>query len=100
MTLVSRLAEQFARSELVGQFVLSPSLDAVPAGWRSRTRRSWALGAHPALPVLFVSGYMNDTDDRLDLHAPGRSFLQKPFAPSELLERVRRQLAETSTVTR
>lgn len=52
MTLPSRLAEQFARTELVGQFVLSPSLDAIPAGWRTHTRRSWALGAHPALPVL------------------------------------------------
>jgi hypothetical protein len=52
MSLPSRLAQQFARAELVGQFVLSPSLDSIPAGWSSHTRRTWALGAHPALPVL------------------------------------------------
>jgi PAS domain S-box-containing protein len=50
------------------------------------------LRAHPGLRVLFVSGY---TDDVLDSEIPlgkGRDFLQKPFSPATLLQRVRKLL--------
>jgi len=46
----------------------------------------------PDLKVLFVSGY---TDDALGLHgvlADGLAFLQKPFTPSSLCQRVRLML--------
>jgi CheY-like chemotaxis protein len=47
----------------------------------------------PGLPVLFISGYSNDGEEGLDVTHPGADFLQKPFAPSALLLRVRQGLA-------
>jgi CheY-like chemotaxis protein len=47
---------------------------------------------HPGLPVIFMSGYARDIvahNGRLD---DGVEFLQKPFAPEELLARVRTSL--------
>lgn len=44
---------------------------------------------HPSIKVLFISGY---TDDHLEEHgvlAPGIELLEKPFAPTQLLERAR-----------
>lgn len=44
----------------------------------------------PGVPVLYMSGY---TDDRIaDLPASGAGFLQKPFAPQALLQKVREAL--------
>ena len=48
---LSRLAGRHSTAELLGQFVLSRSLDSIPEGWPTRTRRTWALGAHATLPV-------------------------------------------------
>ena len=44
---------------------------------------------NPLLPVLFISGY---EPERLS-EVPSSGFLQKPFRITELLERVRRLLA-------
>ncbi len=44
------------------------------------------------LPVLFVSGYAEDVQ-RIDASGPRTSFLQKPFTPRVLLERVQGALA-------
>jgi len=41
------------------------------------------------LPVLFVSGYASDTIEGLELMRERTDFLNKPFLPKELLERVR-----------
>lgn len=46
----------------------------------------------PDLPILFMSGYSPAQID-LDPAAYGAGFLEKPFAPSELEERVRSLLA-------
>ena len=47
----------------------------------------------PGLPVLFISGYPNEGDEALDLERPGSAFLQKPFSPATLLQRVRQGLS-------
>jgi DNA-binding response OmpR family regulator len=43
---------------------------------------------HPGLPILFLSGY---TDDETTLRGlgPPSAFVQKPFTPGGLAERVR-----------
>ncbi|MFN8646587.1 MAG: MASE1 domain-containing protein [Gemmatimonadales bacterium] len=47
----------------------------------------------PGLRVLFMSGYASDAGDLHDLVLGAGDFLQKPFAPSRLLERVGALLA-------
>ena len=39
---------------------------------------------HPAMPVLYVSGYSRDICEESDLLGPGRQFLEKPFALPQL----------------
>ncbi len=49
---------------------------------------SQLLVERPGLPVLYMSGY---TDDAIVQHGtlkPGTQFIQKPFTPSRLAERV------------
>jgi two-component system, cell cycle sensor histidine kinase and response regulator CckA len=43
---------------------------------------------HPAILVLFVSGYPGEEVERRGLLESGRPFLQKPFAPESLIARV------------
>jgi two-component system, cell cycle sensor histidine kinase and response regulator CckA len=43
----------------------------------------------PGLPVLFTSGYTDDDIVRRGLLESGRPFLQKPFSPDALAQRVR-----------
>ena len=43
----------------------------------------------PDLKVLYVSGYSNDILRRLGIEDATPAFLQKPFMPSKLIERVR-----------
>ncbi len=48
---------------------------------------------HPHVPVLFMSGYTGDDVLARSLLPDTAPFIQKPFAPEELLSRVRRMLA-------
>ena len=48
---------------------------------------------YPSLPVLFMSGFVEDEELHHDLAEAKRSFLQKPFTPAQLIERVRGALA-------
>ena len=51
------------------------------------------LGAlRPSMKVLFMSGYTNDLIASQGVLDPGTSFLQKPFRPNELTEKVREVL--------
>ena len=43
----------------------------------------------PELPVLYTSGYTGDEVARRGLIGEGAAFLAKPFAPDELLQRIR-----------
>jgi nitrogen-specific signal transduction histidine kinase len=46
----------------------------------------------PDLPLLFMSGYPGQEIAERGLMDPGASFIQKPFAPGELAERIRELL--------
>ena len=54
-----------------------------------RELRERLLDVSPDLPVLFISGYNTEDAVLRDLLAGGDAFLQKPFRPSELADRVR-----------
>jgi CheY-like chemotaxis protein len=51
---------------------------------------------HPNLPILFMSGYTGEDVLARSLLPETAPFLQKPFAPEELLSRVRGMLAGAS----
>jgi two-component system, cell cycle sensor histidine kinase and response regulator CckA len=65
--------------------VAMPGMDGLALARRLRAR--W-----PGLPVLLLSGYAEAMLDH-DLAAEGIGFLAKPFAPSELPERLAALLA-------
>ncbi|MBI5283267.1 MAG: response regulator [Candidatus Solibacter usitatus] len=44
---------------------------------------------HPAVPVLFVSGYSHDERSGSLTKLPGTAYLQKPFSPQHLVEILR-----------
>ncbi len=46
----------------------------------------------PDLPILYMSGFTNDAIAEVDLAASQAAFLQKPFTPSEFVEKVRGQI--------
>jgi PAS domain S-box-containing protein len=50
--------------------------------------------SRPQLPILLVSGHVEEDADRGEVAEAGARFLPKPFTPSALLERVRTLLAE------
>ena len=52
------------------------------------------VSRYPGIRVLFVSGYTDDVFDREVCQGAGRDFLQKPFAATDLLRRVRDLLDE------
>jgi two-component system, cell cycle sensor histidine kinase and response regulator CckA len=52
---------------------------------------------YPQMPILFMSGYTGDEVLARSLLPETAPFIQKPFAPDELLQRVRVMLAGTST---
>jgi two-component system, cell cycle sensor histidine kinase and response regulator CckA len=47
----------------------------------------------PSLRVLYCSGYTDDTTVRDGVREAGTAFLQKPFAPEELIHKLREVLA-------
>ncbi|MFN0180368.1 MAG: ATP-binding protein [Gemmatimonadales bacterium] len=53
---------------------------------------------HPALPMLFISGYNPDEATRNDLSGLGHPFLAKPFSREDLLRAVAHGLRDSSAV--
>jgi signal transduction histidine kinase/CheY-like chemotaxis protein len=49
-------------------------------------------GSYPEMRVLFISGYTDDAPDGAVPQGEGKDFLQKPFTPNNLLQRVRNLL--------
>jgi CheY-like chemotaxis protein len=60
-------------------------------GGRELAERMAARGLG-GIPILYMSGYTNDEVVRRGLLDAGQPFLQKPFRPEELVERVERLL--------
>jgi PAS domain S-box-containing protein len=50
---------------------------------------------YPEMRIVFVSGYTDDVLDDKVCRGEGRDFLQKPFAPNDLLRRVRNLLDQS-----
>jgi FixJ family two-component response regulator len=50
------------------------------------------LSDHPSLPVIYLSGYSADAIGRHGVLDPGTAFLEKPFRPDALVEKVREAL--------
>ena len=50
------------------------------------------LGLHPEARVLFMSGYTDDSALQQGILESGAAFLQKPFTPSDLAQKVREVL--------
>jgi len=63
--------------------VVMPGLDG--PGWVQR-----ALAERPRVPVVFVSGYAEETFGDVQASLPGSVFLPKPFSLDELVETVHR----------
>lgn len=53
----------------------------------------------PGIRVMFISGYTDDVLDRRVLRSEAEDFLQKPFGPTALLQRVRELLDESQVAT-
>lgn len=66
--------------------------DVVMPGSSGKELADELAGVYPEMTVLYMSGYTEHSivrDGRLD---PGTEFLEKPFRPDELVQRVREVL--------
>jgi len=64
----------------------------VMPGMSGRELAEDAIARRPDLRVLFMSGYTDDAVIRHGVLGAGTAFLQKPFAPAALVQRVRESL--------
>jgi two-component system, cell cycle sensor histidine kinase and response regulator CckA len=67
--------------------------DVVMPGINGRVLAERLRMIYPALSVLYMSGYTDDMVVRTGVVAESAAFLQKPFTPQRLVERVRAALA-------
>src|SRR5688572_20090217 len=56
----------------------------------------WLTARHPGAAVLYLSGYTDDAVGRHGVTAEGADFLQKPFLPAVLAQKVREMLDRSS----
>ena len=66
--------------------------DAVMPGMSGRELASRLRTHRPGMAVLYMSGYTNSGVDFPDRVGPAAAFIQKPFAPDALLQKVREVL--------
>jgi PAS domain S-box-containing protein len=67
-------------------------VDVVMPGMNGRELGERLREARPRMPVVYMSGYTGDELSRRRLLLPSVPFLQKPFHPDELVERVQELL--------
>ena len=77
-----------------------------PADYRRRDARmnGTALAGRaskiaPLLKILFMSGYTEDVIMHHGMHSGGAGFIQKPFAPGNLVRKVRALIDGKKTMT-
>jgi len=77
--------ELFERSvpDLVVLDILMPEMDGTDVCRRLRS------GAHPQVPIIFLSSKSDEIDRVLGLELGGDDYVTKPFSPRELVARVR-----------
>jgi two-component system, cell cycle sensor histidine kinase and response regulator CckA len=86
--------------EVVAQRRERPKLvltDVIMPGLNGRELSERLARSLPGLPVLFMSGYTGDDVLARSLLPDEAAFIQKPFAPEELVARVRAMLAQSAT---
>jgi PAS domain S-box-containing protein len=71
--------------------------DMVMPGDDGPTLARAAIALQPGLPVLYMSGYTQESFASLDLESSPTGFVSKPFTSNELAERVQDLLASTHT---
>jgi DNA-binding response OmpR family regulator len=72
--------------------------DIVMPGLTGRELSEALASTRPGLPVLFMSGYTGEDVLARSLLPATAPFIQKPFAPDELVARVRRLLSSPSSM--
>ncbi len=70
--------------------------DVIMPGLTGRELSEALATARPGLPVLFMSGYTGEDVLARSLLPDAAPFIQKPFAPEELVARVRTLLSSSS----
>ncbi|MBI2388726.1 MAG: MASE1 domain-containing protein [Deltaproteobacteria bacterium] len=70
--------------------------DVIMPGDSGRTLVDALLVKRPEMRVLYTSGYTDDLIAHHGVLAPGVSFLQKPYAPADLIEKVWRTMESPS----
>jgi two-component system cell cycle sensor histidine kinase/response regulator CckA len=68
--------------------------DVVLPGMNGRVMAERLHATRPSLPVIYMSGYTDDMIVRTGVLTQSAAFLQKPFSPDRLLERIRAALAQ------
>ena len=68
--------------------------DVVLPEMSGRTLATHLLGTHPALKVLYMSGYSDDALSKHGVLDPGIALIEKPFRGAALLARIEAMLAE------
>ena len=63
--------------------------DVIMPGLSGKMLAEWLSQVNPAIKVLFISGYINNNAVRDAMSKPGMFFLQKPFNPLDLTQKVR-----------
>ena len=71
--------------------------DVIMPGLNGRELSERLARSQPGLPVLFMSGYTGEDVQARSLLPDEAAFIQKPFAPEELVARVRAMLSQAST---
>jgi PAS domain S-box-containing protein len=72
--------------------------DVVMPGMNGRVIAERLRMLQPLVPVLYMSGYTDDVVIRTGVRTDGAGFLQKPFTPQMLLDRVHAVLAQARAV--
>jgi nitrogen-specific signal transduction histidine kinase/ActR/RegA family two-component response regulator len=84
---------------LVAQFVGEVHLlltDVVMPEMSGKELADRLRAAHPAMRVLFMSGYTDDTFERYELSASQGAFIEKPFAAERLAREIRAVLTRSA----
>ncbi len=66
--------------------------DVVMPGMSGPRLAELLMSDRPDLQVLYMSGYIGDMLDQHGVNEPGAAFLQKPFAPEDLAQKIRERL--------
>jgi CheY-like chemotaxis protein len=66
--------------------------DVVMPGRSGRELAMLLTADHPELPVIYMSGYTDDAVVRHGVHSSEVHFLQKPFSPATLAQKIRQVL--------